>query len=360
MRINVVIEGHAYPAQVPGDMRTSDFIEEVRDQRELDGDWLLRDKDGRRPLDPDRTLDENGVREGQNLFAEPLKPVPVEPDKPVISADPHEYRPRPNSGTKVSGRPFLLVLAFIAIALGFAVLGYAMGNSVNSSAQRESERLRAEVEKLHQEVNTGKKLSVQAEEATQRLDEEKAQHLDQLAKATADTTALQHTIAGLNKEMAQLKLAASDARDRAKQATTELDTSKQTESQLRGRIDALLKANHDLEASAGEARTKLARAEAQSAELRNPVNRRRNWGVVRFRVDKVKSGSVIEVVRNHPSQGDFTPLAGDGIGAAAGQVFIGNPEVADVRMQPSQGDGHFQITMKKSGRQEMLIFWGAN
>ena len=48
------------------------------------------------------------------------------------------------------------------------------------------------------------------------------------------------------------------------------------------------------------------------------------------------------------------------VGAAAGQVFIGNPEIADVRMQPSQGDGHFQITMKKSGRQETLIFWGAN
>jgi len=246
------------------------------------------------------------------------------------------------------------------IALGFALLGYVMGNSGGSSAQRESERLRAEVEKLQQEVKTGRNSSAQVEELKQRLDEEKAQNLDLLAKATADNKALQQNIGGLNKEMAQLKSAASDARDRARQATAELETSRQAEAQLRSRNETLLKANHDLETSAGEARTRAARAEAQIADQRNPANRRRNWGVVRFRVDKVKSGSVIEVVRNRPSQGDFTPLAGDGVGQAAGQVFIGNPEIADVRMQPSQGDGHFQITMKKSGRQEMLIFWGAN
>jgi len=53
----------------PSELKVSDLIEEIRTQLGLpEGDWRLDDKNGRRKLDPERTLAENGVDDNHALY----------------------------------------------------------------------------------------------------------------------------------------------------------------------------------------------------------------------------------------------------------------------------------------------------
>jgi hypothetical protein len=359
VRINVVIEGHAYPAQVPPDMRIADFIDEIREQMSLsDTGWLLRDKNGRKPLDPDKTLEENGVEEGQNIFAERVapprkvdigKPVPVSelPATPVVS------------GRRPSARWATLPLAFAIVAVAFAALGYALGDAKNTSSDRELTRVRAELQKAR-ESTPGRPDTAQLQEATQKLNDERAQHLDQIAKANAETTGLQQKLVALTREVIRLRTVASESEARATKAQAEVDSIRQADEQAKGSLATALKAQRDAEARAAEAQAGARQLELQLANAQKTM-RRRPWSVLRWRVDRLRSGSVVDIYRNRASAGDITVVAGEVPFGVPGQVIVGNPEIAEIRMQPGATDQYsrLQVVLKKSGRQDVLFFWGA-
>ncbi|HEY6303627.1 MAG TPA: EsaB/YukD family protein [Terriglobales bacterium] len=67
-------DGKTHHVDVPPDIKTEEFLKELlegippSDGNRQAADWSLHDKDTGRPLQPDKTLEENGVRAGQNLL----------------------------------------------------------------------------------------------------------------------------------------------------------------------------------------------------------------------------------------------------------------------------------------------------
>src|SRR5271170_38959 len=67
-------DGKTHHVDVPPDIKTEEFLKELLegippvDGNRQAADWSLNDKDTGRPLQPDKTLEENGVRAGQNLL----------------------------------------------------------------------------------------------------------------------------------------------------------------------------------------------------------------------------------------------------------------------------------------------------
>lgn len=68
--------GDSHPIEAPPDIGTEDFIRELisglnlpmRDAENNPISWTIDDKDVGRTLDPTRSLDANGVREGHHLY----------------------------------------------------------------------------------------------------------------------------------------------------------------------------------------------------------------------------------------------------------------------------------------------------
>lgn len=93
--LRIHADGRTKTADVPGDYSTCDFLEVVLRELRPDSDtneWTLADAPDGRQLRLDRTLEENGIRDNQDLFlvrrlTEPTPPNVPLPDGGIQSSD---------------------------------------------------------------------------------------------------------------------------------------------------------------------------------------------------------------------------------------------------------------------------------
>lgn len=206
-------EGEPHSLDAPTDISTADFLVDVRESLNLpDGRWVVYDKALGRELNHSRTLSENGVEDGHQLFIRRVED-PEEPIPPMLPPDP----------VVPTQRPWLFPAAILLTAVAFSANGYYFGTRRTSPEREKTVVVRETVEgaspvKLEEALRENAELKTELEKTKTQL-EAKQRPVQSIGKAPVELereiAAMREANAGASRQISTLSSELSQSRAEA-------------------------------------------------------------------------------------------------------------------------------------------------
>ena len=334
----------ASTVEVPIDMKAGDFLAELAEMIPLKGTgWRLHDKDLHRDLDPELTLEANGVEAGHHLYFK----------KPDLPAPPPQLPPAPP--------PVMSRWLWIAPAIGAFLLGAAVSSLVRSKTP--DPEIAVLKRQLQERTATISELRAKLDEGAKSIDEKTRDLMTELAAKTTEAQETKTQLASVTRDLQANRKRVVDLLAQQTAGNGQLAELRKYGETLKARgdqVDAqLAHANQTVQALQNEnARltTQLAAAQSKKGSSPPPPSAQTEIGMFVWS-GKVKGKLTVDIAGKAASVGDVVRGSLPTAPAIIYQGYQSDSDRVEIKQVPTAQNRYHLIFVRKNGGNDTAVFF---